>query len=109
MKRYVVCAILLVGALICASYSCSGRGTEFSLKIFGGKDMIGASVYIDGTFVGKMEKFGDGSYFSKWLPHGTHKIKIKQFEEEFSVQKGESEYYIEVKETSKGSGRNDAH
>jgi hypothetical protein len=81
------------------AYGCEGR--EFSLKLFGGKEAIGAKVYVDGAYVGIMEKFGDGSYFSKWLPHGTYKVKIERFgyapfEEEVTVKKGESEYYMSL-------------
>lgn len=81
--------------------SCSNG--QFALTIFGNKDAIGADVYIDGRYSGKMKSSGgDSSRFGKWLPHGAHVIEVKKggyktYKEIIDIKEGESEYYMDAK------------
>lgn len=92
-------AVVLCILFVFLGFGC--KNPEFNLKIFGDEEMIGAMVYVDNIYVGKMEKFNEGAYFSKWLHYGSHKIKIEKigyapFKEDVVVGKGESEYYMNI-------------
>lgn len=74
---------------------------KFDLEIFGHKEAIGADVYINGSYSGKMKSFGGGSHYSLWLPQGTHIIEIRKvgyltFKETINVKEFESEHFVNV-------------
>jgi hypothetical protein len=93
---------LVIISIFLFLFSCA-KG-KFDLQIDGNKEAIGADVYINGSYSGKMKVLAkDGSYYSILLQHGTHVIEIKKrgyytYRESINVEdRGEHYLFIELK------------